>query len=121
MFKESSVYTEDDKVLLKYLAEHFINKGNSMMTSDLEALDCYSEASINKLRTLKLVKYDTDISLQINSSVVSETDKLEVLPDHFQDLKKWWFSKKWAVIFTVIFLVLPALKTYIDLVGLVLK
>ncbi|WP_025822246.1 hypothetical protein [Shewanella marina] len=110
------MYTEDDKVLLKYLAEHFINEGNGMMTSDLEALDCYSEASINKLRTLSLVKYDTDISVQIHPNVVSEKDKLEVLPDHFQDLKKWWFSKKWAVIFTVIFLVLPALKTYIDLV-----
>ncbi|MGE6649974.1 hypothetical protein ACQKE0_11915 [Shewanella colwelliana] len=115
------MYTEDDKVLLKYLAEHFINKGNSMMIPDLEALDCYSEASINKLRTLKLVKYDTDISLQINSSIVPEKDRLEVPPDYFQELKKWWFSKKWAVIFTVIFLVLPALKTYIDLVGLVLK
>ncbi len=115
------MYTEDDKVLLKYLAEHFINEGNGMMTSELEALDCYSETSINKLRTLKLVKYDTDISLQIYPSIVSEKDKLEVLPDHFQDLKKWWFSKKWAVIFTVIFLVLPALKTYIDLVGFIFK
>ncbi len=119
--QESSVYTEDDKVLLKYLAEHFVNEGNGMMTSELEALDCYSETSINKLRTLKLVKYDTDISLQIYPSIVSEKDKLEVLPDHFQDLKKWWFSKKWAVIFTVIFLVLPALKTYIDLVWFIFK
>jgi hypothetical protein len=115
------VYTEDDKVLLKYLAEHFISKGNGMMTSDLEALDCYSEASINKLRILNLVKYDTDTTLKINPSIVSEKDKLEVLPDYFQDLKKWWFSKKWAVIFTVIFLVLPALKTYFDLVGVILK
>ena len=92
-----------------------------MMTSELEALDCYSETSINKLRTLNLVKYDTDISLQIYPSIVSEKNKLEVLPDHFQDLKKWWFSKKWAVIFTVIFLVLPALKTYIDLVAFIFK
>ena len=115
------MYTEGDKVLLKYLAEHFINKGDDMMTSDLEALDCYSEESINKLRTLNLVKYDTDITLKIYPSIVCEKNKLEVLPDHYQDLKKWWFSKKWAVIFTVVFLVLPAIKTYIDLVGLILK
>ncbi|ETJ48238.1 MULTISPECIES: hypothetical protein [Pseudoalteromonas] len=115
------MYTESDKVLLKYLAEHFINKGGGMMTSDLEALDCYSEESINKLRTLNLVKYDTDITLKIYPSIVSEKNKLEALPDHYQDLKKWWFSKKWAVIFTVLFLVLPAIKTYIDLVGLLFK
>ena len=115
------MYTEGDKVLLTYLAEHFINKGDGMMTSDLEALDCYSEESVNKLRTLNLVKYDTDITLKIYPSIVFEKKKLEVLPDHFQDLKKWWFSKKWAVIFTVIFLVLPAIKTYNDLVGLILK
>jgi hypothetical protein len=115
------VYTEDDKVLLKYLANYFINNDNWLMTSELENLDCYSEASINKLRNLNLVKYDSDLTLEILPSIVSEKEKLEVLPNHLKVLTSWWFSKKWAVPFSIIFLVLPALKTYVDLVRLIFK
>ncbi|CAG9295941.1 hypothetical protein [Celerinatantimonas diazotrophica] len=113
------MYTENDKSLLIYIADYFVKTGNnSIMVSELETLAFYSEASINKFRALKLVKYDTEISIQIFPSIVSERDKLQTLPDYFKNTKKWWFSKKWAVPITVIFLVLPALKTYIDLVSL---
>ncbi|WP_348707617.1 hypothetical protein [uncultured Pseudoalteromonas sp.] len=115
------MYTEGDKVLLKYIASYFVNKGDSMMTGELESQEFYTEASINKLRSLNLVRYSSSDSIQISPQIVAEKERLEELPDQFELLKKWWFSKWWAVAFTVIFLVLPALKTYIDLVSALFK
>ncbi|MBD56371.1 MAG: hypothetical protein CMK68_05820 [Pseudoalteromonas sp.] len=121
VFTERVVYTEGDKVLLKYIASYFVNKGDSMMTGELESQEFYTEASINKLRSLNLVRYSSSDSIQISPQIVAEKERLEELPDQFELLKKWWFSKWWAVAFTVIFLVLPALKTYIDLVSALFK
>ncbi|RJF35312.1 hypothetical protein D4741_10020 [Pseudoalteromonas gelatinilytica] len=121
VFTERVVYTEGDKVLLKYIASYFVNEGDSIMTRELESKDFYSEASINKLRSLKLIRYSSSDSIQIYPQIVTEKERLEELPDHFQTLKKWWYSKKWAVAFTVIFLILPALKTYIDLINTLFK
>jgi len=115
------VYTEGDKVLLKYIASYFVNKGDSIMMRELESKEFYSEASINKLRNLKLIRYSSGDSIQIYPQIVAEKERLEELPDHFQTLKRWWYSKKWAVAFTVIFLILPALKTYIDLINTLFK
>ena len=121
VFTERVVYTEGDKVLLKYIASYFVNEGDSMMTKELESQEFYTEASINKLRSLNLVRYSSSDSIQISPQIVVEKERLEELPDHFESLKKWWFSKWWAVAFTVIFLVLPALKTYIDLISTLFK
>lgn len=76
---------------------------------------------MNKLRSLKFVRYSSSDSIQISPQIVAEKERLEELPDHFESLKRWWRSKWWAVAFSVIFLVLPALKTYIDLISILFK
>ncbi|ATG78779.1 hypothetical protein TW82_08550 [Pseudoalteromonas fuliginea] len=53
--------------------------------------------------------------------MISEREKLKAPPNYFQTSKVWWFSKPWAVALTTLIIILPAIKTYIDILSYLFK
>ena len=115
------MYTEPEKELIFFLADYFLNHGKEIQTIKLQSQSFYSEASINKLRNFHLIKFIVAEIIEISPTMISEREKLKAPPNYFQTSKVWWFSKPWAVALTILIIILPAIKTYIDILSYLFK
>ncbi|MEZ9819606.1 hypothetical protein AB4238_03115 [Shewanella sp. 10N.286.45.A1] len=115
------MYSENEEQLISILAKYFIENGTEMSISRLKKLNEYSDKSFKKLHDLSLVRYVSRDDIEISPSLVIEAERLKQPVNHFEEAKSWWFSKKWAVVLTIIFVLLPAIKTYIDIISYIFQ
>ena len=115
------MYSKNEEQLISILAKYFLENGTEMSIYRLEKLNGYSEKSFKKLHDLSLVRYVSSDDIEISPSLITEAKRLKQPVNHFEEAKSWWFSKKWAVVLTIIFVLPPAIKTYIDIISYIFQ
>ena len=126
-FTTVAEFSDDEKVVVRFIAERFHNGGNWFDVESVPLPDGCDESwryrILGRLKNYGLIASSSEGSYDIRATIAPILEQMDnpPKPNYWRHLLEWWFASKWRTTVTAFVIILPLLVQWVVMIQTVLK